>query len=78
MRDRSIIRLDRDQFEAIELRLNGIDGAINRLSDNIGKWLAVIAGGKESADLDTLKTAIDKADAELKGEDDGNTSGSTG
>ena len=37
------IKLDRRQFEALDLKLNGINGAINRLSDNLGKWLSLIA-----------------------------------
>jgi len=36
-------RLDTVQFKALDLKLGALVGAVNRLSDNIGKWLATLA-----------------------------------
>ena len=71
MNDKGMTRvvLSERQFDAFDLKLNGINGAINRLSDNTGKWLAIIAQSL-SDDNPELQAKIDALTKDLKTETD--------
>jgi hypothetical protein len=58
------IQLDLAQFKALDLKLNGINGAINKLSDNTGKWLSIIAEALGGTDPE-LQKKIDALAAEI-------------
>ena len=62
--DPVVVKLSDRQFKQLDLRFNAINGAINRLSDNLGKWLALIAEGTGEAD----QAKIDALTAEIKQE----------
>lgn len=59
-----VTQLDSKQFEAIDLKLSAIRGAINRHADSTGKWLAIIAQAIGGTDPEIQKQ-IDEAVKEL-------------
>lgn len=65
MSDITKVHLDSKQFAALDLKLNGINGAVNRLSDNMGKYLSLIAQAL-SSDNPELQAKIDALSAELR------------